>query len=449
MLPLRPPPIHLAWDASGAFEKAIPPVPFFSRLGVKSAVIFSALIVLAMTGILAQQLHHALDDIRRNAVGNGQALAASVAPLLGSDLQQSTSTIQGYLNNLVSGGGFAYAQIVDAQGRVEWSGGLSSNRLPPSDLSGDWLQGFSAPRFDLQPSLRMWPDRAGADIFVALAGASPLESPAQFQSARHLRLGLDFGLVLQREAPRRVGQIVQVTLQIALIIILGLLLMLKYLLSPLCELLLGVRAVAAGNLRYQVPVYSRDEMGRLGIAFNAMAERLEDAFSQIEALASHDALTSLANRRVFDGQLAYELARSRRYGHNFGLIIFDLDFFKMVNDRFGHPAGDAVLLKVAELVRAHVRETDLAARIGGEEFAVILPETSEEEVLAVAEKLRTSIAASETRAPSGSHQVIGITASFGATCSGAGPMSAAEIVGCADAALYRSKHAGRNRVTMA
>ena len=153
-------------------------------------------------------------------------------------------------------------------------------------------------------------------------------------------------------------------------------------------------------------------------------------------------------RRAFDERLSAEAARSRRYGHPFGVIILDLDHFKQVNDRFGHPAGDEVLKFVAKTVDANVRETDLAARIGGEEFAVILPESVIEDVRAVAEKLREAVGEGMIKpveAPDG----IRITLSAGAACSAGHLVTPESIVAAADAALFRSKNEGRNRVTIA
>ena len=119
---------------------------------------------------------------------------------------------------------------------------------------------------------------------------------------------------------------------------------------------------------------------------------------EIYRLMTLDGLTQLHNRRFFQEALERELARSKRYGHPFALVVFDIDHFKRVNDTHGHLAGDAVLRRVGALVRGKVRTNDTAARVGGEEFAVILPEADRMGGVALAEKLRKMIAAEQIRA---------------------------------------------------
>jgi diguanylate cyclase (GGDEF)-like protein len=157
-----------------------------------------------------------------------------------------------------------------------------------------------------------------------------------------------------------------------------------------------------------------------------------------EAFTDH--LTGLANRRRFERQLEREVSRTRRYNRPFCLLIIDIDNFKQVNDTHGHETGDEVIRRLSLTLQAGTRGIDLAARIGGEEFAVILPETDFEGGLDVAERLR--IAVREMEIPT----VGRITASFGVAefplCAATGR----ELVGVADAALYEAKRGGRDRV---
>lgn len=157
-----------------------------------------------------------------------------------------------------------------------------------------------------------------------------------------------------------------------------------------------------------------------------------------EAFTDH--LTGLANRRRFERQLEREVSRTLRYSRPFCLLLLDIDSFKQVNDMHGHDAGDEAIRRLSLTLQAGTRGIDLAARIGGEEFAVILPETEFEVGIDVAERLR--IAISEMEIPGVGH----ITASFGAV---EFPVSAAtgrELITVADAALYEAKRGGRNRV---
>jgi diguanylate cyclase (GGDEF)-like protein len=159
-----------------------------------------------------------------------------------------------------------------------------------------------------------------------------------------------------------------------------------------------------------------------------------------EEAAFTDHLTGLANRRRFERQLEREVTRTLRYGRPFCLLLLDLDNFKQVNDTHGHEAGDEVIRRLALTLQAGTRGIDLAARVGGEEFAVILPETDFEGGLDVADRLR--VAVREMDVP-----LVGrVTASFGVAefpvCSATGR----ELVSVADAALYQAKRGGRDRV---
>ncbi|HEX8495079.1 MAG TPA: diguanylate cyclase [Pyrinomonadaceae bacterium] len=159
-----------------------------------------------------------------------------------------------------------------------------------------------------------------------------------------------------------------------------------------------------------------------------------------EEQAFTDHLTGLANRRRFERQLEREVTRTLRYSRPFCLLLLDIDNFKSVNDTYGHETGDDVIRHLAKTLQAATRGIDLAARVGGEEFAIILPETEFEGGCETAERLRQGI--SETEIP-----LVGrITASFGVAefplCAATGR----ELVANADAAMYEAKRLGRNRV---
>jgi diguanylate cyclase (GGDEF)-like protein len=165
----------------------------------------------------------------------------------------------------------------------------------------------------------------------------------------------------------------------------------------------------------------------------------------VERQALVDMLTGLANRRSLDESLRAELARATRYGGDVCLVLADLDNFKQVNDRYGHPAGDEVLKAFAETLREAVREMDVAGRWGGEEFALILPVTDAAGGAHLAERVRLAIAARTIR--SGEHDELQVTASFGVASFQGGELG--ELVAAADSALYEAKREGRNRVVVA
>ncbi len=155
--------------------------------------------------------------------------------------------------------------------------------------------------------------------------------------------------------------------------------------------------MASGDLTrpLEVPPYCPLEVKQLTRNFNRLVNDLEESRERLTALSITDPLTGLSNRRHFDEELARELDRCRRYGKSMGLLVLDLDRFKAVNDLHGHDAGDAVLRHVAEVLAAHVRRNDLIARFGGDEFAILAPETDAESADALAAKLRAMVAESE------------------------------------------------------
>ena len=171
-------------------------------------------------------------------------------------------------------------------------------------------------------------------------------------------------------------------------------------------------------------------------------ESLLEANGRLAALAAQDGLTGLKNRRAFEERMRDELARIRRTSQPVSLLLLDIDHFKPFNDSFGHPRGDDVLRAVARLLARSIRDTDIAVRYGGEEFAVVLPNTDAAGARDMGERLRFAIeAAPWVERP--------ITVSVGAATATSHLVVPDTLVDLADRALYRSKQNGRNRVTMA
>ncbi|HEY6985589.1 MAG TPA: GGDEF domain-containing protein [Rhodanobacteraceae bacterium] len=164
---------------------------------------------------------------------------------------------------------------------------------------------------------------------------------------------------------------------------------------------------------------------------------------EIYQLATVDPLTDLYNRRQFLELLEKELARAANHRRPLALLIIDIDHFKAINDRYGHPAGDVVLKRVARAVSAHAREEFIIARIGGEEFAAVLPEHTVEQAAEFAERLRVAIAEHDMSADGGPEHV---TVSIGAADWFAGMTGSGELLRAADEQLYRAKQEGRNAV---
>jgi diguanylate cyclase (GGDEF)-like protein len=173
----------------------------------------------------------------------------------------------------------------------------------------------------------------------------------------------------------------------------------------------------------------------------ALALRNAWLLEQVRAMAATDGLTGIANRATFNTTLEREIARAGRAQEDMSLVLMDIDHFKRLNDTYGHQTGDDVLKRVAATLKEAGRLYDTPARYGGEEFGVILPRTSPDDALLVADRLREAVVASGDDP--------GVTISAGVATF---PLDAADpdaLVGAADGALYASKHAGRNRVTRA
>ena len=224
---------------------------------------------------------------------------------------------------------------------------------------------------------------------------------------------------------------------------------------PLERLTKGAAEVADGDLAVDLPT-ATGEVGDLTYVFNHMVGRLRqsrqdlDAVNEtlrqqnegLERLSASDSLTGLSNRRILTQRLSEELQRAQRQNHSFTVLMLDVDHFKKYNDAYGHPAGDEVLKKVANILRNCTRAGDCTARYGGEEFAVLLSGKGGDTALQLAERIRARVAAEEF--VGGKVTISGGIAEFphhGHT--------AEAVISSADEALYEAKREGRNRVVCA
>jgi diguanylate cyclase (GGDEF)-like protein len=163
----------------------------------------------------------------------------------------------------------------------------------------------------------------------------------------------------------------------------------------------------------------------------------------VQRQAITDDLTGLVNRRRFIEALDAEIERARRFRSALTIVLTDLDNFKQVNDEFGHHGGDVVLRAFADLIRSHVRDVDVSGRIGGEEFAILLPDTDAAGAARVAERMRTSL--NEVAIPLLGGSAVRVASSFGVAELGPG-QTGEDLLRAADAALYQAKDEGKNRV---
>lgn len=215
---------------------------------------------------------------------------------------------------------------------------------------------------------------------------------------------------------------------------------------PIMKLVEAMQDVArTKHYRADLKADRRDEFGTLYAGFHAMLADIRERDERLSLLATTDALTGLANRRHAMDTLQTMLARAQRKAEPLGIIMLDIDAFKAVNDRYGHPTGDRVIQDVARVLQANARDYDLVARLGGEEFLVVCDGGTPEATAAMAERIRAGVEAREVRDTA--EASLHVTVSLGVHS--AVPQSAQDdietMIRAADKALYRAKEAGRNR----
>ena len=227
--------------------------------------------------------------------------------------------------------------------------------------------------------------------------------------------------------------------------------------APLDSLIGAADRIASGDLAVRLHVANDGEIGHLTRVFNKMVDRLSRSREEVgaanqvlqeqnqllETLSVTDSLTGLFNRKKLDDILADQFARFRRTQRPFAVLMLDIDNFKALNDTYGHLAGDQVLSNLAIILQRSVRTVDFVARFGGEEFVLVLVETSSEGALQIAERIRALV---ETPRLAATNELISVTVSLGVAESRSGDSRPEDVLARADRAMYDAKHAGRNKV---
>jgi diguanylate cyclase (GGDEF)-like protein len=203
--------------------------------------------------------------------------------------------------------------------------------------------------------------------------------------------------------------------------------------------IMTVTALGLAGLLSQLRATTRD----LELRVEKRTAQLLAVNDELEKIAVTDSLTGVFNRRALFDVMRREVERSLRHGHELSFLMFDLDRFKDVNDRYGHAAGDLVLRHVAAVTAKTIRGSDTLARYGGEEFVVVAPEAGEREALQLAERIRVGVESSEITVDS---QTLHVTVSVGVATMRPDDTEPRDILNRADAALYAAKAEGRNRV---
>jgi diguanylate cyclase (GGDEF)-like protein len=240
--------------------------------------------------------------------------------------------------------------------------------------------------------------------------------------------------------------------------------LIRRIISPLEGLAQAMAEFSQGNLTIRSPVGRRDEIGRLAVAFNRMAdqhqhtheriirlnieleERVNERTAQLRELAARDFLTGLYNRRHFNEVLERSFSEAIRYEHDLSCIMLDLDDFKAVNDAYGHQVGDKLIVLTAGTISSQLRAADVAARYGGDEFIVLLPQTGEERARVLAKRIVDKFAKDVSRELP--HLDAGMSSGI-ASLQHLQIPDAESLVRSADHAMYEAKAGGKNQIVLA
>jgi len=447
-----------------------------------SAVVMTA--ILLFSGVTGQFL---IDVQRRTMFEEARQRAAALLETLSVPCAMAMSTndlerLDAYLEELSAGGGrrldLLEVAMLDPQGRVTALSGpgiLELNSSLPhargeDETSGDFIA--QASDSDSPLWMRDISDEGTTRLTVSMPSVSGL------------RWGTLIATFDLSRLDERLGAIKRMTVVGTAIVALAMMWMLyvviaSLILGPIRHLSETTGLILQGDLSARAELNTGDEFGQLARTFNAMAgelqeytahlesrvidrtaeveakneelgemnSRLNSAVEELDRLARTDPLTGLFNRRAFSERLDFELKRSARTEYPLGFVLIDIDFFKNVNDKHGHPTGDSVLTRVAEVLVENLRTTDIVCRFGGEEFAVLLLDTGRTDAIAVAEKLRESIA-TETFMNEEGIALKRLTISLGVALCPEDAHSANTLLSRTDRALYSAKANGRNQVVM-
>ncbi|MHC4445034.1 MAG: diguanylate cyclase [Planctomycetota bacterium] len=303
-------------------------------------------------------------------------------------------------------------------------------------------------------------DQTYLDIVVPVYkhGQAPATSKISPPVLGYLRFGTDLSGTLNQLTTLK-NQIIQTTIVILLVAIPCCLLVTRHVVAPLQVLARTARAIANGSMNARANVHRRNEIGELADSFNTMASRVaisqkellelnselerrvQQRTQELEELAARDPLTGLYNRRHFGEEITREFAASERYDADMSCLMFDLDCFKEANDKFGHRTGDEILIQLAKAISTELRESDVAARFGGDEFILLLPQTSAPAAYTLADRVvkRFDNNLKEMIQDADTTLSVGI-----ASLRTSRAKSAEALINNADMAMYAAKENGRN-----
>jgi diguanylate cyclase (GGDEF)-like protein len=392
-----------------------------------------------------REQQEALEDFRLRSEKVLQSVAVTVAVNIAQNEMGSLDTLVAQLSEAMRQRDLTELSVMDERGRIlAHSDPERFNTLATDAFSRQAVQ-VEGPTWELE----------GLVFRLSVPAVSGIRWGTVTATYSLQRLADQAGRLQQRLA----------LTSLAIFLVLGAILYVgldRLVVRPVRTLQQAVRRMGEGHLATRVPPLRGSELGELTNTINRMASALQgerenleravaertrelsEANARLERLAVTDGLTGVFNHRRFQEQLQAEVLRSERHKRSLSVLMIDVDLFKKVNDARGHPAGDELLRRLAEVLGADLRQTDFIARYGGEEFAVLLPETTKGEAMQVAERMRMAVEA-QLNTP-GTDWPVRISVSIGVgTFSEDGKTGEAVLV-AADQAMYVAKRQGRNRV---
>lgn len=459
-VPLRGKPVAIRRLTVRGFLQA------FLSLQSKATILVVALTLLVTAGASGYLLRSSAGLLRQQRseelVHLAGLLARSAAPLVA---EADAAALRRLAEDVTASDTLAYVSISSPDGRI-------LARARGEAIGEDPVQPARADLSSQVPGLPVYRAASAVSpalidvvypVSVAAAGDSASSSPAPTQLVGYVRVGI-VANGWHRTLNNRLDMLIGVgIIALGAAVPLGFLLV-RRIISPLEGLEQAMVRFSAGQLNVRSPVNRRDEVGRLAAAFNRMADEHQQAHEgiikskaelearvaqrtrQLRELAVREPLTGLYNRRHFNEVLERSFSEAVRYDNDMSCIMIDLDDFKGVNDVFGHDIGDQVLVVAATTMRSQLRTADVAARFGGDEFVVLLPQTDAERARTLGERIvKSFVTAVLQRLP----QVL-VTMSVGiASLRSTQAKDAAVLLRAADRALYEAKTNGKNGVVTA
>lgn len=406
-------------------------------------VVALALVVVASAAV-RQSNHDALEEFKELNLTALEALSVTVATSVAQNDMAGLDTVVAHTAERLEGRGLVELAVVDDEARVlAHSTPEKFNRVLADPFTQQAINSDGA----------VWA-KEGSVLRLGIPATSGIRWATVTARFSLAQLEGTIDAVLRRWALGTVG----LFLFIAGALFFGLN---RVVIRPVAVLERTVQRMGEGHLTARVPPLPGREMRELSEIVNRMASALQaerenlehtvadrtrelsEANARLERLAVTDGLTGLFNHRRFQEALHSELLRCERHKRPLGVLMLDVDFFKKVNDSMGHPAGDELLRRLAEVLGKDLRQTDLISRYGGEEFAVLLPETTKAEALQVADRMREAV---EQKVNVEKVWTQHITVSIGVATFPEDGKTAEAVLEAADQALYVAKRQGRNRV---